>query len=442
VASFVVSAGSTATRTLTGLHGDPALTNSFVVTADGSPGDFAAKLISASSARADEIELMGKDQSDLQNGGDHPWSLQNGLESTLLLFNHSKDRQLFNVVISGEGKTWTKAYTLQANETSQIGIREVIQSQTADDDGNRLPKTLESGEVNWFTLDAATGKGRLLVSDRSLGIARSFSCGTYNNLCGGDYGLGIDTFSSGDTVGFGSLSSMFCRTDSALSCTGEQSSGGTAWYSWSPVDTTIAPVSGSSTSRSVSLYGAAPGTTGVNWSESAGYCHRGGQHPANVVPCPTSVSVTSQSLFSLPNSTLPTPPTLTGIGEVAMMSVSGSAGPYTNARITESVSPVGGTCNPQWQTKACQGSSTFTVGNGETMWGTIFLSNTNVFYDNHGLTSSNNVLGGTGSCTITCSQTYYCGGNSIGQFTINFSLDNGTVGSTAVTEVTAGKTQN
>ncbi len=152
------------------------------------------------------------------------------------------------------------------------------------------------------------------------------------------------------------------------------------------------------------------------------------------------MSVAAQTEFQLPNSTEPTPPTLTGIGMVAGMLVSGNAGPYNNAQITESVSPVSTTCQQQqWETSACQGSSTFTVGTPASWFGTNFPANANEFYDTHVLLSTTNALGGTGNCTITCGQTYSCGGNAIGNFTINFNLANGTVGSHSVTQVTASK---
>ena len=51
----------------------------------------------------------------------------------------------------------------------------------------------------------ARARGCLLRTDRNHGLARNFSCGTYTSLCGESYGLRIDTFSSGDTVGFGAI---------------------------------------------------------------------------------------------------------------------------------------------------------------------------------------------------------------------------------------------
>jgi len=119
-------------------------------------------------------------------------------------------------------------------------------------------RSREIGEVNWFTLDHRTGKGRLLQTDRSHALARNFSCGTYTNLCGESYGLRIDTFSSGAMVGFGAISVDFCRTNIPSYCSGERAAGGTARYSWTSNDSTVASVSGSNRARSGSLFGTGP----------------------------------------------------------------------------------------------------------------------------------------------------------------------------------------
>ena len=83
--SVTVPAQSSKEITLDGLKGDPDLQNSFLIAADGAPGDVAAKLVARSDSQLKEVELMGKDLMDPQNGGNHPWSVEQGTESTLLL---------------------------------------------------------------------------------------------------------------------------------------------------------------------------------------------------------------------------------------------------------------------------------------------------------------------------------------------------------------------
>jgi len=233
---------------------------------------------------------------------------------------------------------------------------------------------------------------------------------------------------------------QFCDEFQPNQCYGGSYVGsGSASYSWSVGASNIVTTSNGSIS-SPPIYGVSTGSGYANGTATAGNCSSMGYGNPQVVPCPTSISINSQTEFQLPNSTEPTPPNLTGIGMVAGMLVSGSEGPYNGAQITESVSPAGTTCQQQqWETSACTGSSTFTVGNQASWFGTRFPANTNEFYDTHILMSTRNLLGGTGNCSISCNQTYYCGGNAVGNFTINFNLANGTVGSYSVTEVTASK---
>jgi hypothetical protein len=87
---FIPPAASMLVR-LSDLSGDPDLRNSFVVTSDQAPGGVIANLVSTSKSRLPEVELLAKDEEDPENGGNHPWNLERGTESTLLLFNHSSD---------------------------------------------------------------------------------------------------------------------------------------------------------------------------------------------------------------------------------------------------------------------------------------------------------------------------------------------------------------
>ncbi len=59
-----VPPGQTREVVLDNLQGDPDLRNSFLVLSDGSPGDISAKLVSQTSLRAAEVELLAKDQLD------------------------------------------------------------------------------------------------------------------------------------------------------------------------------------------------------------------------------------------------------------------------------------------------------------------------------------------------------------------------------------------
>ena len=273
VAQFAIPAGSTKEVGLDILEGDPDLRNSFLISSDASPGDVSAKLVATSDSLLREVELEAKDEMDPQNGGNHPWSLEDGTESTLLIFNHSSDTQVFNVAISAGGVNWSKAYRLASMQTEAISIRELITNKVKDDYDVVLPLNATRGEVSWFGFQPGLGKGRLLQSNRDMAMARNFSCGIYLVLCGDDYTPGPSGFGLGFTAGYGPIDGRFCQTNSQAVCSGDFTSRSTAdSYKWWSANTSIAFVSGSSTNKSSSFYGAGWGTTRINGEVSTTYC--------------------------------------------------------------------------------------------------------------------------------------------------------------------------
>src|SRR4029077_12839277 len=159
------------------LEGDADLRNSFIVSSDSAPGDVSMKLTARSNSQLREVELEAKDQMDPMNGGSHPWSLENGTESTLLLFNHSAEPQDFSVAISAGDTVWKKIYRLEAMQTTAISIRSLAQDKVKDDIGVTMPIGTDSGQVDWYAPGPGLGKGRILQSNRDLAMARNFSCG-------------------------------------------------------------------------------------------------------------------------------------------------------------------------------------------------------------------------------------------------------------------------
>jgi hypothetical protein len=417
------------------------LQQSLIIESDRNPGELLSKVVSRGDGNLFEIELLGKDQLDEDNGGSHPWHVDGDSVAHLLLFNYSDEPRVFGVRISNSAIVWDKKYKLVPYETREVSINELISDEVPDDKGRVLSPDQSSGVVNWMVPDAGEGTGRLMVTSRSRALARNFSCGQFIVVCGMTFVTSWNgVLPVNDTLALYTADPNFCDEFGPNQCYGGSSvGGGSASYSWSIGASNIVTPS-SSSSYSPALYGVNPGSGYADGTATAGNCSSTGYGNPQVISCPTSISVNSQNEFQLPNSTEPTPPTLTGLGMVAGMLVSGSSGPYTGALITETVAAAGTTCQQQsWQNSACVGGDTFQVGNPLSRWGTNFASNTNIFYDTHGLISSNNLLSGTANCTISCHQTYTCGGNNIGNFTITFNLSNGSVGSYAVTQVTAGK---
>lgn len=268
VATFKMNPGTTKALSFKELSGDPGLRNSFVVYSDAAAGNLIAKIVSKTDGRFAEVELLGKDEKDPQNGGKHPWSVEQGADSTLLLFNHGSATEDFAVVIAAGDVVWQKAYTLASKQTEAIDIRQLIRDQVKDTSGQKLPKNVQSGQVTWY--GAGTGKGRLMISNPDAAMAHSFSCGAKLILCGVSFTAGSTTIPQGSTVPFGSASTQMC--DASLtppgSCAGDAGSGtcftSQCTYAWSSAAPSIAGISGAANGIPVSVTGFTQGTTTVN----------------------------------------------------------------------------------------------------------------------------------------------------------------------------------
>lgn len=79
--------------------------------------------------------LAGQRRTQIEDAGSHPWSIENGILSTLLLFNHSPKPQYFNVRIANDRVVWLKVYKLNSMETKAISINDLISSQEKETTG-------------------------------------------------------------------------------------------------------------------------------------------------------------------------------------------------------------------------------------------------------------------------------------------------------------------
>jgi hypothetical protein len=200
IQGVTVPPGQTRDLVLENLQGDPDLQNSFLVLSDASPGDLLTKLISVTPLRPGEVEMLGKDQLDRENVGTQPWSIEDGTESTLLLFNHSNAPQTFHVLISGNATTWQKDYDLQSMQTEGINIGDLIANRTPNDAGKTIPAGSTAGEVTWVIGLHGVGRGRILQSNATTGMARSFSCGQVATIASANWTTNQDDLPNGDTV--------------------------------------------------------------------------------------------------------------------------------------------------------------------------------------------------------------------------------------------------
>jgi hypothetical protein len=242
VLSVSVPPGQTRQVVLDNLQGNPDLTNSFLVLSDGAPGDLVAKLVSKSPSTLGEAELLAKDQLDPDNMGIHPWTTEGGTESTLLLFDHSGAPQTFAVHLFSGGTLWQKNYKLKSMETMEININTLIANKIQDDTGKTIPPGSTSGVVSWMLGGRGVGKGRLLQSNASTGMARSFSCEEVTTVSGATWTPDTTMVPDATTVDINGPTGIIDLVN-AGSCSGTYETTGNAetWiFSYSSGNTSIA----------------------------------------------------------------------------------------------------------------------------------------------------------------------------------------------------------
>lgn len=155
-------------------------------------------------------------------------------------------------------------------------------------------------------------------------------------------------------------------------------------------------------------------------------CPDGNVDPSgNITICPGPVPTSASTELTDPLSlSLVFPNGLTGIGDVARVTVGPSGTTWDGQNITETVALASSTCPAAFQ--ACSGSTTFTIGLGYqpstcTAWsggncttytpvGPLLVATTNEFFDQYTYSADQSVLdyyGGGSSCEQTCTQTYF-----------------------------------
>lgn len=137
-----------------------------------------------------------------------------------------------------------------------------------------------------------------------------------------------------------------------------------------------------------------------------------------------------------------------GIGAVYQMNAVGTPGTnYNGTSIQESVYPViGQNSCPASIGNPCNAGTSLTVGNsGNFGLETPEDAALNVMWDQHADLFTSSPLptllgaGQYGTCSAFCSQTYFCGGQQVGTFTIEYDFSAQTIYGTPVTTVSVGK---
>ena len=285
------------------LKGNDELQNSFVVRSNAAPGVVLSKLVAIGNGQLRELELIGKDEKQMENAGGHPWSVEDGTTSTMLLFNHTSKPQYFNVRVADDKTLWLKVYKLAGMETKAISLNVLIEQQVKDDKGHVLPKDIARGEASWLVPATTEVSGRILQSNSVKAMARNFSCGTCAFICQNPYldpFITIDMF-IGAQAPLGGITPDWCNipcqaytTCPAHNNPTTHASGGLL-YSWSGGAPAASLVSGQSSATS-NWKGVAAGFGSASYilsMQGGPKCNGGGS--INVKPAPDHLVVQSDT---------------------------------------------------------------------------------------------------------------------------------------------------
>ena len=218
------------------------------------------------------IELQPKDEADKQNGGNHPWDLNDGSEAYLLLDNSGGEAREFEVSIGSTGIIWEKASHLAPDETRNISIRNLLASKSQDDYGRTLPPNLTSGSIQWFA-GRLHGRGRLARVYANEGRARNFSCGGQYWVCGSTGWSGQSNLTVGGTSSV-SVTPTMCTNIGGPGGTGGPVGGncggltagqqsGQMSYSWTAAPNNVVTIQGSISSQYATVVGSQSGSATV-----------------------------------------------------------------------------------------------------------------------------------------------------------------------------------
>lgn len=419
----------------------------------GAPGNILAYWFSVDNSASLVVETPLRNPAGLPQAGSNPWSLEGDYSSVLYVKNTATKPSSFVADIFYRGGYYMIGMkTLEAGETTAIDIRKLRDEQIPDVNGQRLPPRLTSGQINWRTrVGNPRLVGRVNTMSVSKGLANNMSCST----CCGCTDVSFSLQPASWTGALGSTFSFTPVETDSNSCNRHSFPVSPSWFTWSSTNPNIASVD---QSAAVSCRGGGSATVSGDGFFStqiidttidppAGGCFACTDSSTEQTPsgpvtvCPTTVTVAAKDNIPLENLF---PNAKTGIGIVATMQVGPQAsGPFDGDQITEAVSDnfvMQATC-PTSFGPYCRGSDTFTVGLGASGFGVTKPAAPNTFYDFHTTVFAVSLLDAAGmnSCTVSCNQTYSCGGNIIGSFLITRDMSKDAIQNTPVTRVTVTK---
>ncbi|MGI8742431.1 MAG: hypothetical protein ACR2NN_07635 [Bryobacteraceae bacterium] len=137
VATIPLAPNSVSTADLTSALSGQQADASLIVTADGKPGEVLSgiQVLATPGSGSSNVTLPWKDRNQRANGGQHPWRIDGGFSSTVMLFN--PDRNTGNNAITfsvyADHKTWTKLVSVPPLTTVALRLNDIVDKQRADD---------------------------------------------------------------------------------------------------------------------------------------------------------------------------------------------------------------------------------------------------------------------------------------------------------------------
>jgi hypothetical protein len=215
---------------------------------NGKPGELIAQWFSVDQTGSLVVDTPLRSPSPTEHfGGSNPFYLAGDFTSTTYIKNtgNSVGHIIASIQYQG-GRYMIGEKQIDPGETLAIDIRKLRDGQVPDQNGQRLPRDLVLGQINWQWHDGPAIVGRTNVMSVSLGIAANRSCPT----CGcfpydvqWAFNAGNQTLVVGQTFNFSSV------TETDISCNGltqpSVHSASTSGASWQSSNTSVATVDSS-----------------------------------------------------------------------------------------------------------------------------------------------------------------------------------------------------
>ncbi|MDQ2840529.1 MAG: hypothetical protein M3Y72_05715 [Acidobacteriota bacterium] len=381
---------------------------SVIVDQDGVPGDVISTLTDLDKADQTALVPRPKFLHHANNGGGHPWSIESGTSSTLVIFNASSKLQTLNFNLGADGIAWKKTVTIQANETLSMDVKNIIaQANEESSKSKSKPKpqkiTALTGEISWFTPGQADVFSRVLIARDQNGrkALESYSCGYNIVMCGSFLDVTSATFAVGATGSLGPIEALTCTAYDPKACSGQSygPGGGGYLYNWSALNPSIADISGSNLNPSGTYLGKSPGTgTGQGNIANGTGCSFVSDGTLNVI----LVSINSASLTSNRISTTLGPSGLSG--PFSLWESNGSSDNYSQNAVNRGAGGYTDGFNLTTSTPTGQYSKIYASWS---VAGAQIITSSNFSFYNYGNTRhSQYTLINEGSCSGGTSQAY------------------------------------